>query len=62
MSLRGREVGRGISPDRLGELMAEKASRKTKSESSGAMHRVPKVRTRVQGPQSQDWEPEGPGL
>lgn len=42
--------------------MAEEASKKTKSESRGDMQKVPKVRTRVQGPQSQDWGLEGPGL
>ena len=35
----------GVSPDRLGELMAEKASRKSKSEQTkcGTIHRVPRL-------------------
>ena len=53
VTLKEGEVGRGISPDKLGELMAEKASRKTKLEPRcRAVQRVPGLRTRKQGPQS----------
>ena len=43
---------RSVSPDRLGELMAEKASKITRSESSGVVRRVPERRIRGRVPRA----------
>lgn len=54
-----RKVGGNISPDRLGELIAEKASKITKSELSGAVQRVPGLRTRGKVPRSRTGSQRG---